>query len=502
MYPASVATALSNPARILRRHQRKMAFFFIAVTAIVVTLAVLTPRSFRSQAELLVRLGRENVTVDPTATAGQAPVVAVPVSRENEINSAIQILKSPVIIEKVVNTLGASVVLDKAPLPAEGGKQAGGRADSDTPAEEHYRAVRKVAKSLSVEAVKKSNMILIGYQGSSPELCQAVVARLIDFYLDRHVTLNRTPGAHQFFKEQTDRLRGKLAHTEAELRDLQDATGLSSPEAQRQIIVNRIGRLQDELMQAAALAAATEAEARFLTEKLASLPKTQVTAQLKNAPNHAADLMQGQLFAFQIKERELLTKYPDQHPEMKELRQQIESTKADLDKVEAGREQVTTGPNRVFEEAQLALLKQEPVRASLKARADTLRNQLVEEQGKLKALNEDCMRVQALQREFKLQEAAYLKYAENLEHSQIDRALEAERITNISIAQPATFDPQPVGLPRPLMLVLGLLFALIGSVALAFLLEYRDHSVKGSEELEHTLELPVGPEARQVIGRA
>jgi len=479
-----------------------MAIFFLAVTAIVVTKAVLTPLTFHSQAELLVRLGRENVTVDPTATAGQAPVVSVPQSRENEINSAIQVVKSRFIAEKVVDALGAAVILDKASLPAASGKQTAGHASPDATPEERYRAVRRVMNSLSVEAVKKSDIIQIGYQGSSPELCQLVVARLIDFYLDRHVTLNRTAGAHQFFNEQTDRLRSKLARTEAELRDLQNATGLSSPEAQRQILVNRIGRLQDELIQAAALAAATEAEVRLLSEKLASLPKTQVTAQIKNAPDHAADLKRGQFYALQLKERELLTKFPEQHPEMKLLRKQIESAKAALNQEEAAREQITTGPNRLFEEAQLALLRQQPVRASLKARADTLHSQLDEEQGKLKALNENSMRVQTLQREFKLQEAAYLKYAENLEHSQIDRALELERITNISIAQPATYDPHPVGLSRPLILVLGLLFALFGSVAVAFLLESREHSVKSAEDLEPALGLPVGPEARQFIGHA
>ena len=54
----------------------------MAVMTAVVLAIVLMPRAYRSQAKLLIRLGRENVTLDPTATLGQPPVVVVPQSRE------------------------------------------------------------------------------------------------------------------------------------------------------------------------------------------------------------------------------------------------------------------------------------------------------------------------------------------------------------------------------------------------------------------------------------
>ena len=50
------------------------------------------PEIYRSDAKLMVRIGRESVTLDPTATTGQ--VIAVGPSRESEINSEMEILKS------------------------------------------------------------------------------------------------------------------------------------------------------------------------------------------------------------------------------------------------------------------------------------------------------------------------------------------------------------------------------------------------------------------------
>jgi uncharacterized protein involved in exopolysaccharide biosynthesis len=369
--------------------------------------------------------------------------------------------------------------------PAQAAPQVSATSEADQKV--FIRAVTRFSKSLDVEPVRKSDVIAIRYSSPDPKLCQVVVSRLIDCYLDSHQSLNRAPGADKFLKEQTGRLLGQLAHTEADLRDLKNKTGVAFPEGERQIRANRLGRIEDELLQVTASAAATETEIRVLREHLTSLPKTQVTAQVKNP----ADALEGQLYALQLKEREMLTKYPEQHPEMRLLREQIEAARTALAKQGGSRDQITTGPNRTYEETHLALLRQEPVLGALKARADALRTQLREEQAKLKAFNEDSLRVRKLERDYDLQEAEYRKYAENLEQAQIDHALQLQRITNVSIIQPATYDPNPVGFRRLLLLGLCLVLAVGGSSALPFLLDRLDRSVKRSQDLEHRLGLAV-----------
>src|SRR5438132_8696239 len=226
-----------TPSRMLARHRRKMLLFSGVVLALVAAFTLLTPRAYRSQAKLFVRLGRENVTLDPTATFGQAPVVAVPQSRENEINSVVEILRSRSLLDAVVDHVGPAALLGEGGL-----KEADpGKSESDekatrkerTPQEDNAR--RKLAKQLTVEAVKKSNVILISYDGPSPEVAEAVVACLVRFYLDQHVRLNRTPGAHKFLTEQTSQARAELLKAEGRLRDLQAETGLFAPDAQKQI---------------------------------------------------------------------------------------------------------------------------------------------------------------------------------------------------------------------------------------------------------------------------
>src|SRR4051812_46719821 len=116
------ADDLSPPTRVWRaltRHKTAAAAFFVGVLAVVAAVTLLTPRTYRSQSKLFLRLGRENATLDPTATLGQNPVIAVPVSRENEINSVLEILKTRVLLEKVVDRVGPAVILGTAPWDPE-----------------------------------------------------------------------------------------------------------------------------------------------------------------------------------------------------------------------------------------------------------------------------------------------------------------------------------------------------------------------------------------------
>src|SRR5260370_316256 len=280
--PGESAPYLRDLAPMVFRHKGKMIAFFLVVMGAVAIYTLLCPRAYRSQAKLFVRLGRENATLDPTATVGQAPVVAVPQSRENEINSSVEILNSRILLERVVDSVGPRAILDgREPSSTEEGDAAAGE-------EERYRAITRLGTRLSVEPVKKSNVILVSYDGPTPEIAQTVVSKLVSYYQERHIQLNRNPGAHQFFAEQTARQRSQLTRAEEELRDLKNETGLIVPEAQRQILVSRLGRLQDELLQTTGALAAAEAGGRLLRGKLSALAPTHITARIKGARHHAA----------------------------------------------------------------------------------------------------------------------------------------------------------------------------------------------------------------------
>src|SRR5436309_2421482 len=126
--PTGFASLLHERWWILLRHRGKAFCLFAGIMLATGAAAALWPRAYASQAKLLLRLGRENVTLDPTATLGQAPVVAVPPSLEHNINSVIEIIRSRALLEKVVDAFGPAVILGREPTVDDGPQAAGPKA--------------------------------------------------------------------------------------------------------------------------------------------------------------------------------------------------------------------------------------------------------------------------------------------------------------------------------------------------------------------------------------
>src|SRR3954454_18268274 len=128
--------------RAIVRHLKMGLKVFIVGAVLALLGAMFMPRSYYSEARLFVRFGREN-QVDPTASGGQ--MVALYESRESEINSLIEILKSRAIFDRVVNELGPELVLSGRPASSI----ADSTSSNEHPSRAHQRAVAKLAKELS-----------------------------------------------------------------------------------------------------------------------------------------------------------------------------------------------------------------------------------------------------------------------------------------------------------------------------------------------------------------
>ncbi|HEY2826128.1 MAG TPA: GNVR domain-containing protein [Pirellulales bacterium] len=503
---------LRNTLRVPWRHRRKGLLFFLAVVTLSLLANLLLPRTYRSEGELLLRLGRENMLLDPTATVASTPILTVQQSRENEINSVIEILRSQVLLTKVVNALGPDVILGRTswsstkPQPvaaptiqlavamkADATTADGNLRDSDLDdansvasgtenesSRDVQEAVRRLGKLLNVEAVRKSNVVQITYDASNPGLAQAVVNRLIGYFLDDYIRLNRTPGAQEFLSQQTNTIRQRLQAKEEELRKLKDSTELAAPEGRRTIVVNRIGRLEDDLLQTSAQLASIEAEVKQLREQLNSLPSKEIMEQTVGFANDASDGMRQQLYALQMREQELASRFTNGHPQLQQVRQQIADARTVL-KEEPQRTQTKTGPSKSYEELKVQLLKDEPVLAALRAKADQLNTELAAEKESVQKLNADELRIAQLQREVQLQEANYHKYSDSLEQARIDRAMAAEGKSNVSIVQPATFDSKPIKPNALINMALAVVVGLLGGFGLTFAAESWTHSTHTAE---------------------
>jgi uncharacterized protein involved in exopolysaccharide biosynthesis len=281
-------------------------------------------------------------------------------------------------------------------------------------ADDRERAIDELSKHLEVTPALKSNVIRITYQSHDPGVSRAVVAKLIDSFLDKHVELSRTKGASAFFAEQAAEMRAELERKEERLRRLQDQSGLIAPHSQREALVERVSRLEDDLAKTASDLAAADAAVEHLQTQRTQLPETQVTDRTVGFSNEGTDFLRDRFYGLQVLEEGARAKYADDHPKLREIQEQVAAARQLMEQEERTRTRVTTAPARLREQAEKLLLDQEPVLASLRAKAATLQTQLADVRGQMKAFNENQWQIARLQREIDIQEADYRKYSVSL----------------------------------------------------------------------------------------
>jgi len=495
---------------VLFRHKTRILFFFCAVMVTMTLGVLLASEVYKSDAKLMVRLGRESASLDPTASTGRT--VNISQDWESVINSELEILNSRNLAEKVVDAVGvADGVAGQVPLPEDSVikklrytvKQSLWLpvvafvkqifpSQPMTPREqleERNDAIESFMAKLKVETIKKSNILLVSYESKSPQLAHDRVEKFIQFYLDEHISVHRTSGSYAFFNAQTETIRRALVQGEEALKDLKSKTGMASLQEQRRILLERIGNLQRDLEQTEAASAASAAKIKAAKNTLASISSTVQSTETTGFANSAADDLLKQLNDLQMKEQELLSTFTENSVPVVELRRQIGEARSLLHNAQQFR-QVTRAANPTYQQLNLEWLSEEGSHSSLLAKAETLKQQLAKAKSELQAVNESEMQLTNLERELDLQRANYRKYSESMEQARIDQALEMDKISNISIIQPPSYPVEPVKSRAILKLAMGFILGIFGGVGLAFVSEHLDHSFTKPEDVERQLQLP------------
>lgn len=480
---------LADAVRGVLERKVMVAKVFAATLVVVGVATLLTPRSYYSEAKLFARLGRENAGMDPTATLGEHPVISVPVDREAEINSYVELLNSKQLIEQVVDQVGALRILKRgvkaveSPTGAEPVTESASVLDyafgalgalgvtNNIPLRE--RAVIALRKQIEVRPIDKSHVLSITYETHSPELAQEVVDRLIEAYLENHAALHRTNDAYSFLKSQTDSIRTELEKAEDALRVLKDRSGLLSIDGGRNVQETRLATIDDELLRTAAEIASLETVVAELETRMKQLPETKVVASKTGVGNEGVDGMRQQLYGLELERNALLARHKPAHPLVSQVERRLSQAKLSLAAEETRRTENTMGPNAVYEKTKSELILKRAELAAHQSRMEELKSQRQTVTDSAKAFTGDEIEYARLERLISIKEADYRKYAQNLAQAKIDHDLELQSISNIEIAQPATLNYKPSFPDKLVNLLAGIALGIFNGIGLAVWLEYR-----------------------------
>lgn len=456
---------------LVARHRRRALQVFIGVLGLTVVGLVVAPRAYQSEAKLFVRVGRESIGLDPTATTGQT--ISVSDSREFEMNSVLDVIDSRAVLDRVVDSLGTEVILS-GHIPSGPPTAAIAPAPASEPSDPMRRemAIRALSDAIRTKSSKRSSVISVHCKSSTPEFAQHVLKSFLDAFQTLHMHANRAAGSHSFFEEQCRLQAAELATATEDLSRAKSVIGLTSIEGRQKTLEDQVAAIQTARVKNTSALASSEATVRSLRSILERMPERVVTQEVTGFPEDAVGATRKHMADLRLKEQEMLVRFTPQHPYVLAIRQQIDGAERSLATPDPEVRQATRSSNPNREQLHLRLLSEEATAAALRAEATSLGEQSQALRKELGKLNSSDAEITRLQQRVDVLKTSLKGYTEKLEQARIDQALASESISNVSVVQPASFSPKPVSPKKAMVLAAGFVVAVISALATILACEY------------------------------
>ncbi len=478
--PSQRHSAVRDLMAIGFRQRRLIVLSFAGILFVAILVALFLPTRYESQMKILVRHERADSMVSPNR---EAPYELRTYVTEEELESEAELLKSRDLLTKVV----VACDLHKSGISSFWDALRGARDQRLNDDQRIGRAAVALGKNLTVEPIRRTNLILVSYKASDPQLATRVLNTLANLYLDKHLAMRRVPGAFDFFNQQAEEYRKALEKSQAQLAKFSDQERVVAPALEREIKVRRVAEFEAAAQQARASAIETRQRIRSLETQLASIPSRQTT-QVRSSDNpQLMQTLKSTLLQLELRRTELLSKFEPTYRPVREVEEQIKQARDAISAAEkAPLRDETTDRDPSYETLRSDLARARTELAGLEARAAAMGNLARTARDETQRLDRMEIKQQDILRSAKAQEETYLLYLHKQEEARISDALDRQRISNVVVAEAASVPLQP-GSGRLLALVFGGVLACVASVLLAFVVDHRDPSFRTPDEVRSFL---------------
>lgn len=461
-------------AAVLFRQWRTLLATFTAVVFLAL-ISGLWARKYEAHMKILVLRQRMDAAV---SAEPNAPAQATPAVTEEELNSEVELLRSEDLLRKVVIATGLQ----------NKDWSIFGRSDENR---RIAAAVRKLGKDLTIDPVRKADVISVSYQSGDPQLSANVLNILATDYMEKHREVHRASGEFIFFDQQTDRFRHGLEESQAHLEAFTRKNGVVSATTERDFALQHLAEFDAAADQAQASAVETEQRIQFLQTQLAKM-HPRMTTQVKDSENQLLmQQLKSTLLNLELKRTELLTKYDPSYRLVQEVEKQIADAKAEIDTEEnRPAKDETTDVDPTYALLRNDLAKAQEDLTAFKSRADATRLVAADYRKTAEKLQEQALQQDDLEQTEKTQEENYLLYQKKREEARISDALDQRGILNVALAEQPIVPAIPVQSPvkaAGITLLLGF-FASFGA---AFVKDYASPSFRTPDEVTGYLDMPV-----------
>jgi uncharacterized protein involved in exopolysaccharide biosynthesis len=461
------------------RHKYKVLIVFLVATTVLSAGAfayfkfIMKPL-FEARSSILVKVGWENFTPDLAMETRRTSSV----SAADILSSEVRILQSRELKERAIRTVGLENLYPEfIHTPPR----------DLTPVE---AAIIQFGKDLTVKPAAKGNIVEVYYNNQNAATAAKALNSLVAFYLEKRIEAYKDPKSAMFLEKKAEEYRQKVQEAESRLKSFQEEAGIISYEEQRTILLNQKNAVDSALKGTYNQLKEGRQKLAELDKVLKSIPRNVVTPGIKDRMGE----MESRLLALQLQEKELLAKYTEDNRLVANVRTQMEMVKQFMDKQKAANAPSDiTSPDPIFQEIQRQMLQIQTELSGLEVRAAELEQQFRAADADLRSLEARGFRHKSLTRDLATNEERLHTYQQRLEDARVLDELERQKMTSVTIIEPAAVPSLPVNAPRPFILyaAIAVVLGLGCGLGLAFLLDFLNQSITTPLEAERRTGLQV-----------
>ena len=464
------------------RRRRAFAYGVGSVMLFVTLASFLCPPFYASDAEILLQQDRAQLLVSPNLEAAQItqPAVVNTPPGEQDLNSEVELLTSPYLIERATDGL----------VPAKNGvvEEVFERISEGLNIPSYlYSALhgtqlptarqqweRRLGSHLTCELLKRSNIIAIRFTSHSARWSRDFLSRLIDRYLEFRAAMSHDPQAEHFFHQQADLLKLKLSVSEDNLRALKVQTGVIDVQDQDKALVDQLSAFRAQYRNNQSQLAGTNQRIDYLNRELTSYPE-HVDAETKIVQNMALQTLKPQVLQLEAERAELVSRYRPDSERIKSIDAKLQAAKAVLHREDAREvQEVSSTINPTWQSLSSELAEAKVTSTGIGASQMDLAKEIADYELQLNQLTNVGIEIDRLQRQVDTDKEAYLSYVRKGEEARAADALNLNKILNVSIAAPPTLPVEPMFPKMPINLFVGMLLGFAGGVGAVLWNELRD----------------------------
>ncbi|MBI5206712.1 MAG: hypothetical protein HY934_02865 [Candidatus Firestonebacteria bacterium] len=451
--------------------------FFIVVATITIISFIMTPQ-YEATAKILVE-----------TTQSSSFFSEINFFKSNDlIQTKVEILRSKNLIMKVVKTLK----LDEKP------EYLSMAAIDTTLIKDPQQRLNVLIEWLQyyvvfIDTIKDSNIITIKTTLSDPVMAAKISNTIADFFMKENTNYKKEEASstYNFLEKELKTIKTNLNDSEEALKKFKEEKNIVSLPDVAKVNLERLSTFDAQYLDAKRQCQELEIKIKQISGQIAQQNK-EIVVSTNLVNNPIINDFKKRLFDLELQLSDAAVRYSEKSREVEELRGRIEEVKKAInDTVEKTVGSEVKGVNPVYQDLLSELVKSETDLAIMQTRQKALKQVVDEYSNRISSLPDNELRLANLTREKNNNETLYALYLKKLEETKIAKNMNDFGAAFVQIIENAFPPLLPVKPKKTLNILLGIIVGIIVGIGMAFFLEFFDHTLHTSVDVEKNLNIPV-----------